>query len=325
MYFQKEDFQNYDFKFNSHKVEVVNEFVYLGVLFNRNGGFVNTIKRNAQKGLKAIYEILKKGRLHKLSISCQYGLFSSIVKPILLYGCEVWGYSNYERLERVHLKFCKLLLNLKRSTPSYMIYGELGAYPLYVDVQSRMFNYWYKVAFSGENKFSNIMYKFCNSKFMQGSCFSKWMFYMKNMLDNLGFGNVWYSNGELNFECFKSTIKQRICDQFEQNWHSNVFNSSKGVFYRIIKDKFCFENYLDMLDPSERIAMCKFRTCNNRLPIEVGRWYGIEKSQRKCTLCNENEIGDEYHYLFKCSRFYMIRNQCIRWKKRSAPNVIIVK
>ena len=73
------------------------------------------------------------------------------------------------------------------------------------------------------------------------------------------------------------------------------------------------------------ILQKEFRTCNNRLPIEVGRWYGIEKSQRKCTLCNENEIGDEYHYLFKCSRFYMIRNQCIRWKKRSAPNVIIVK
>jgi hypothetical protein len=31
-------------------------------------------------------------------------------------------------LEKVHVKFCKLLLNLKTSTPIY-IYGEIGRYP----------------------------------------------------------------------------------------------------------------------------------------------------------------------------------------------------
>jgi hypothetical protein len=36
-----------------------------------------------------------------------------MVKPILLYGCEVWGFSNNDIIEKVHLKFCKLLLHLK--------------------------------------------------------------------------------------------------------------------------------------------------------------------------------------------------------------------
>jgi hypothetical protein len=38
-----------------------------------------------------------------------------MVKPILLYGCEVWGFSNNDIIEKVHLKFCKLLLHLKSS------------------------------------------------------------------------------------------------------------------------------------------------------------------------------------------------------------------
>jgi hypothetical protein len=38
--------------------------------------------------------------------------------------------SSNEVLERVHLKFCKILLNLKSSTPNYMVYGELGRYPI---------------------------------------------------------------------------------------------------------------------------------------------------------------------------------------------------
>jgi hypothetical protein len=52
-----------------------------------------------------------------------------VVKPILLYCCELWGLSNCEIIERVHLKYCKLLLNQKSSTPNCMIYGELGRYP----------------------------------------------------------------------------------------------------------------------------------------------------------------------------------------------------
>jgi hypothetical protein len=52
-----------------------------------------------------------------------------MVKPVLLlYGCEIWGMGNNDILERVHLTFCKSLLNLRTSTPSCMVYGELGRY-----------------------------------------------------------------------------------------------------------------------------------------------------------------------------------------------------
>ena len=40
-------------------------------------------------------------------------------------------------LEKVHVKFCKLLLNLKTSTPIY-INGEIGRYPLNIHMQGRI-------------------------------------------------------------------------------------------------------------------------------------------------------------------------------------------
>ena len=61
-----------------------------------------------------MYDVLKKGRKLNLSVKCQYDLFDKIVKPILLYGCEVWGNTNTDIIERVHLKFCKMLLNPKK-------------------------------------------------------------------------------------------------------------------------------------------------------------------------------------------------------------------
>jgi hypothetical protein len=91
-----------------------------------------TKKNLADKALKAMYEVLKMGIMYKLSIQCLLDLFDKMIKPILLYGCEVWGFSNNDILEKLHLKFCKILLNLKTSTPSYMVYGELGRYHIYI-------------------------------------------------------------------------------------------------------------------------------------------------------------------------------------------------
>jgi hypothetical protein len=31
-----------------------------------------------------------------------------------------------------------------------------------------------------------------------------------------------------------------------------------------------------------------------------GRWKNIARENRICPLCNNGEIGDEFHYLFKC-------------------------
>ena len=81
------------------------------------------------KAVVSMYAILKLGRKHNLSIKCLLSLFDKMVKPILLYGCEIWGFGNNDVLEKVHLKFCIMILNLKTSTPNYMIYGELGRYP----------------------------------------------------------------------------------------------------------------------------------------------------------------------------------------------------
>jgi hypothetical protein len=53
-----------------------------------------------------MYEVLKRGRTHNLSVECQLELFDKMVKPILLYGSEIWGYSkNIDCLEKIQLRF----------------------------------------------------------------------------------------------------------------------------------------------------------------------------------------------------------------------------
>jgi hypothetical protein len=123
----------------------VTEFNYLGVTFTKNGKFKLAKQKNIEKATKAMYEVIRRGKRHNLSIECLLDLFDKIVKPILLYGCEVWGFSDNYVIEKIHLKFCKLILHLKQSTPNFMIYGELGRFPLYIYIKTRVISYWCKL------------------------------------------------------------------------------------------------------------------------------------------------------------------------------------
>jgi len=66
----------------------------------------------------------------------------ALVKPILLYGCETWGFGNIDMLERVQLIFLKYILGLKASTPNAMVYGETGVFQLKFDIETRVIKYW---------------------------------------------------------------------------------------------------------------------------------------------------------------------------------------
>lgn len=104
--------ENVQIKYNDKFIEVVTDFNYLEIVFSRTRSFKIALQKLIEKATKALYEVLKKGRFHNLSVQCQLDLFDKIVQPILLYGCEVWGFSNIAIIERIHLKFCKLLLHV---------------------------------------------------------------------------------------------------------------------------------------------------------------------------------------------------------------------
>lgn len=115
-----------------------------------------------------MYEIIKKARTLNLSIDCQMDMFDKMVLPIMLYGSEIWGFEKLDILEKVHLKFCKLILKVKKSTPSFIVYGELGRYPLYVYVKSRMISYWSSIIESKYKKYTSIVYRLVYNFYLNG-------------------------------------------------------------------------------------------------------------------------------------------------------------
>ena len=119
-----------DFIFGNKKVEVVSEYTYLGIFMSCNGNMSKNIARLKNLESRAMFAIIKKARRLNLDVDVQLHLFDTMVLPIALYGSEIWGHVNFEMIERLHLQFCKMLLKVKKCTPTCMVLGELGRLPI---------------------------------------------------------------------------------------------------------------------------------------------------------------------------------------------------
>ena len=68
-------------------------------------------------------------------------LFDALVGPILNYGAEVWGIYEGKDVEMLHTKFCRWILNVKKSTNLSGLYEELGGSPLVTSRKISMIRY----------------------------------------------------------------------------------------------------------------------------------------------------------------------------------------
>ena len=166
------------------------------------------------------------------------------------------------------------------------------------------------------------MYKLLYQLYVKNIFESPWITHVKYILNSIGLSNLWLNQEIVNLKWFKVVVKLKITDQYHQQWGSNICNSDGCTTYRIIKYDFKMEKYLLVLPPNLSRPLCKFRTCNHRLPIQQGRYSGIDRHERYCTLCDCNGIGDEFHYLFKCTFFQEARLKFISRYYFVRPNTL---
>ena len=75
------------------------------------------------------------------------------------YSAEVWGFCKADKIETVHLQFCKRLLGVKQSSQNDFIYGELGRTSFQLKKRYLMIiKYWLKNVLCPENRLIQSIY-----------------------------------------------------------------------------------------------------------------------------------------------------------------------
>ena len=149
-----------NFRYKEHDLECVQHCKYLGVYFSVSGSFSFAQNDLYKRGLKAYFKLQKDFLTLNPSTKTSIHVFDHAIKPILLYGSEVWGSFNpfvvkfrndilpLDKIntniccEKLHIKFCKFILGVNKKTSNFAALSELGRFPLHFDIVKTIILYW---------------------------------------------------------------------------------------------------------------------------------------------------------------------------------------
>ena len=114
------------------------------------------------QALRAYNNLLRIFDKNPLDIKTKISLFDLMVKPIVLYGAEVWGVYNFKSIDNLHLRFLRNLLGVKNQTPICAIFGEFGRLPFSVICKQRALKFWCKVMSENHSNLYDAYIDQCN-------------------------------------------------------------------------------------------------------------------------------------------------------------------
>ena len=192
---------------------------------------------------------------------------------------------NNSPIEKLNLKLCKFLLGVHRKSTNAAVRGELGRYPLLINILNLAIRYRERI-FSLKN--DNLVKMSCMDDFIL-SCDSSWSSITTRICNEFG---------------GSSTLKTNLEQTYSTKWSlyiDSCQSDGKLKMYSHFKKSFKLENYLLQFPPHFRRNYSKLRISAHNLAIETGRYTKptatpIEK--RLCFHCKE--VEDEYHLILKC-------------------------
>ena len=88
-----------------HVLEIVDQFTYLGIIFNYNNKFTKAEKQLSEQGRKALFALKRNIRNMCLNHTTQLSLFDCYVGGVVNYASEIWGTQKGQNVENLHLIF----------------------------------------------------------------------------------------------------------------------------------------------------------------------------------------------------------------------------
>ena len=299
-------YSKHKFYINGKEIEIVNKYCYLGIIFSACGSFTKACDALYDKALKAFYKFKQLHPQNNVKLALR--LFDALIVPILTYAGVVWGplYAhriskdnfsstcNDSPIERLNVKLCKYILGVHKKSTNNAVRGELGRYPLLINVFEHAVRYYNRISHANSDSLVKL------------SCF-----------DNEICSNEKSWISVINRVCSlfsQNTMKAHMCKLYKENWE-NLMNSfrndsdSKLRSYTKFKKHFCLENYVLQLPLNTRKNLTKLRISAHNLAIETGRYTKPQKTpieKRTCFHCNK--VEDEHHFIFDCELYATERN-----------------
>jgi hypothetical protein len=293
--------------FNGKAISNVNTYKYLGNVFSSTRKttqdiFTVNYSYLCDQSRKATFSLQRSTKqIGKLSPNIMFHLFNSLIRPILLYGSEVWGVSKRgtDIIDKVCLRFIRNTLGIKCTTSNIITLGESGQMPPSVFIDINVLCFAERLKRLSTCRLAKKVYDILDTLHNNG--FNTWTTYMYKLRTKY---SIQDDTSTLSEPAFKKLCKETVFSSYKRRWESELNDVEKNPIvrtYSLIKSEFQCEKYLSSVSNNKcRNALCKLRTGSHTLEIERGRHLRpiIPRTERLCNICNL--IEDEFHFVTKC-------------------------
>ena len=291
-------------KFNGKGIEEVENYKYLGNIFRSLGRVTEDVFRDTYpylcgQGRRAIFSIRQRLRnIHPVPPTVMFKLYDMLVKPILIYGSDVWGYSKQgqAQVDKIMLHYCRCVLNVKASTSNIITFGECGILPPSVYTQISVLCFMNRLHHMSESTIVKQVYnELCK---LHSLGYDTWVSKVSELTQHFCLNN------DMTTSEFKRVCKQTLVNSFITTWDAERQNLEENPilrFYNKIKHTFGTENYLiGVKDDKFRTALAKLRSSSHTPAIESGRHSRpkVNVHERLCHVCQC--VEDEIHFMLDC-------------------------
>ncbi|KAL9978039.1 hypothetical protein ACROYT_G015516 [Oculina patagonica] len=280
---------NINFKYDNESLQIVDKQTYLGIEMTSSGRYTYAREILSKKATKVL-SIIKRSfsNTDSAAIAIKNKLFNALVKPVLLYACEIWGpellsyktHFDKSTIEQVHIKFCKQTLNVPWYTENIACRAELGRYPLIIDIKTSIFSYWQRLKYCCNNVLLSEAFQYATTSttFFDVATNEE----MHQETEPITRQHI--KNGRL-------TMRKTLRNKYSQNWlgtqNSSSSTSREKFTHKEVKKSYEFENYLTSVkNPAHRISLTKLRLGCHTLRIQTGKYENkgasIPVEQRTC-------------------------------------------
>ena len=204
--------------------------------------------------------------------------------------------------EKLHMKFLKFSLGVNKKSTNVAVMGELGRYPLYINILLTVAKYYQRLTVAKSDEL--ISSAFQESHKLYKNKKSSWVSSVYFLLHQIGIDTNVINNDDL-----IQILKNKLVHRYKKRWTDVILDSAnnrtgKLRTYALFKTYMCQEKYLLVLKNQDiRKCLTSFRISAHQLEIEAGRYKNIPVNSRICKLCNSNEVEDEVHFLLGCNHY----------------------
>ena len=281
-----------------------------------------------------------------IDLSCK--LFDSLIRPIILYNSEIWFMEDYFSIykavkrarlhgrncdklslsdkfcfEKVHNKFCKSVLGIKKTACNIAAKSELGRMPLDSFIKVQVMLYFSRIHTNEINPLVKEALNLNKSLYNEG--IYTWYTFVEEIFSEVELDKNNFTEFDKSFTNVKHRIKNIFKKAVQEKYEkmtldklSNIDDSSKLFLYSKLKTELKLEEYLKSIrNFKSRQLLTKFRVSDHLLEIELGRYKNIPREQRLCRKCKV--LDDESHFFFHCQINSKLREHFVKNIKNYHP------